>query len=166
MSDEQEPAEPETKQPSVVTRLAGTIVPALATGGLVFAVVTFFPASAPQCSGGDDGSGHHADNIDPYDDVEFVSLEPLVVSLAGGADADYLRISISIETTSKDSKKIAYLTPKLRDVLNGYLRAVDESDLTEPLAMTKLRSQILRRVRVAATPYTIKNVLITDFILN
>ncbi|MEM9169155.1 MAG: flagellar basal body-associated FliL family protein [Pseudomonadota bacterium] len=117
-----------------------------------------------KAKGGKGGKG--GKDGDPYGaGAAFVNVEPLVVSLGPNARAQYLKISISIETKPGYEGSIEKMIPKFRDVLNTYLRAVDERDLTEPAAMTKLRAQILRRIRIAADDLPIDDVLITDFIL-
>ena len=54
----------------------------------------------------------------------------------------------------------------MRDVLNTYLRAVEITDLEDPAAMTRLRAQMVRRVRMVTPPDTVRDVLILDFILD
>lgn len=98
-------------------------------------------------------------------DVIFVPLEPLIVSLGPDASSRFLRISISLETNKDGQAVLEELTPRLRDVLNGYLRAVDEEDLAQPASMSRLRAQMLRRLQLAAPDGVITNVLITDFVL-
>ena len=99
------------------------------------------------------------------EDVVFVTLEPMVVTLGPRARSQYLKISISFETTSEHEEKLNDLSPKLRDVLNTYLRAVEESDLADPMSMNRLRAQMLRRVQIVADQEAVHDVLITDFVL-
>ena len=98
-------------------------------------------------------------------DYSYIDLEPLVVSLGPTAKSKYLKISISLETSPDYEEKLKTLTPKFRDVLNTYLRSVNEGDLTDPTAMTRLRAQLLRRVQLIADTDAVTDVLITDFVL-
>ncbi|NOX94788.1 MAG: flagellar basal body-associated FliL family protein [Alphaproteobacteria bacterium] len=115
-----------------------------------------------------DGSvmAQHEKKTRSYEDVEFVNLETLVVSLGPNAQAQYLKISVSVETTKDQLEAVKHLEPRFRDVLNSYLRAVDEKDLVEPFAMTRLRAQMLRRMQTVASSEIVLDVLITDFVLN
>ncbi|MEM8935799.1 MAG: flagellar basal body-associated FliL family protein [Pseudomonadota bacterium] len=97
--------------------------------------------------------------------VAIVNLEPLVVTLGPRARSRYLKISISLETRSGNEEDINKLAPRFRDVLNNYLRAVDESDLADPAAMTRLRAQILRRIQLVSDADLVTGILITDFVL-
>ena len=58
------------------------------------------------------------------------------------------------------------VTPRIVDVLNTYLRAVDERDLEIPRSMLRLRAQMLRRVRLVSPPGAVRDVLIQQFVLN
>ena len=101
-----------------------------------------------------------------YESVAFVNLEPLVISLGPNASSQYLKISITLETTTDNKKNVEHFIPKFRDVLNTYLRAVDEGDIVEPAAMIRLRAQMLRRIQLVAPSGAVHNILITDFVLN
>ena len=56
--------------------------------------------------------------------------------------------------------------PRINDVLNVYLRAVDERDFEVPRAMVRLRAQMLRRVQLVTPPGAVRDVLIQEFVLN
>jgi flagellar FliL protein len=98
-------------------------------------------------------------------DVSFVPVEPLVVSLSPDAGPKFLRITMQIETPKGNEEIVVGLMPRLRDVLNGYLRSVEESDLADPASMARLRAQMLRRLQLVAPEADISNILITDFVL-
>ena len=56
--------------------------------------------------------------------------------------------------------------PRIVDVLNTYLRAVEVRDLEEPAAMARLRAQMLRRVQVVTGEGRVRDLLVTEFVLN
>jgi flagellar FliL protein len=56
--------------------------------------------------------------------------------------------------------------PRIQDVLNTYLRAVDVEDLEEPAALLRLRAQMLRRVQVVVGDGPVRDLLVTEFVLN
>ncbi len=156
----------EEAAPSALKTLLLSAASALALGAAAAGVVFLAPVgeSAPAAPG-------HAETpakkkTKSYEDIVFVNLEPMVVTLGPTAASKYLKISISIETTKDHVKTVEQLAPRFRDVLNTYLRAVDEKDLVEPYAMTRLRAQMLRRMQVAAPSDAVSDVLITDFVLN
>jgi len=97
--------------------------------------------------------------------VSFVPLEPMVISLGADANATHLRFTAQLEVTPGAAAAVVAVMPRILDVLNTYLHAVSEEELSEPAAITRLRAQILRRVQVVAGPENIRDVLITEFVL-
>lgn len=98
--------------------------------------------------------------------IAFVPLPPVVVSLPPGAGASHLRLTAQIEVDPDRVEEVASLTPRLLDVLNGYLRAVDSRDLQSPPALVRLRAQMLRRVQLVAGPGRVRDLLVTEFVMN
>ena len=49
---------------------------------------------------------------------------------------------------------------------NSYLRAVAITDLEDPSAMTRLRAQMLRRVQIVTGEGRVRDLLVTEFLLN
>lgn len=147
---------------AIVSSLGVALLLGAAAGGIVF----MSPFGNKQCEAVEVAGGSHEKKTKSYEDIVFVNLEPLVVSLGPNANSDYLKISISLETTHDHEKTAHHLEPRFRDVLNTYLRAVDEKDLVEPFAMTRLRAQMLRRMQTVASSEVVSDVLITDFVLN
>ncbi len=167
MSDEEEvedASEETEKKPSAIKTLLFSGISAIALGGVAAGVVFLMPSKEPVCATADAG-GAHKSLTKSYEDIVFVDLTPFVISLGPNASSEYLRVSISLETTEDHLKAAEHLQPRFRDVLNTYLRAVDERDLAEPAAMIRLRAQMLRRLQVAASPEIVSDVLITDFVL-
>ena len=58
------------------------------------------------------------------------------------------------------------LRPRILDVLNGYLRAVEVAELEDPSALVRLRAQMLRRIQVVAGEGRVNDLLISEFVLN
>ncbi|MEL7416552.1 MAG: flagellar basal body-associated FliL family protein, partial [Pseudomonadota bacterium] len=58
------------------------------------------------------------------------------------------------------------LKPRISDVLNTYLRAVSLDELENPAAMLRLRAQMLRRIQLVTGEGRVRDLLISEFILN
>jgi len=99
-------------------------------------------------------------------EIVFVPMEPIMVSLAPGASARHLRFSGQLEIEPGNAEEVAQMMPRILDVLNTYLRAVDVSDLEQPASIPKLRAQMLRRVQVVTGEGLVRDLLITEFVLN
>jgi flagellar protein FliL len=56
--------------------------------------------------------------------------------------------------------------PRIVDVLNGYLRAVEVREFEDPAALVRLRAQMLRRVQIVTGEGRVRDLLVTEFVLN
>lgn len=99
-------------------------------------------------------------------DFAFVAMDQLTISLAPGANAQFLRFSAQLEVAAGSVAEVDRLRPRLADMFNLYLRAVEPADLADPTAMLRLRAQLLRRAQLIAGDGHIRDVLITEFILS
>ena len=100
------------------------------------------------------------------EDVAFVALDPINVTLPPGSEKSLLRLSLELDVTPQNAAAVEAIRPRLTDILNTYLHAVQISDLESPSALLWLRTQMLHRVQVVAGPGIIRDLLITEFILN
>lgn len=96
----------------------------------------------------------------------FVALDPLVVNIQDHAGGRFLRFVAEIEAEPGHAAEIEAIRPRFADVLNGYLRAVDLADLQNPQGLDLLRGQMLRRLQTVAGEGVIRDLLITEFVLN
>ncbi|GMG83647.1 flagellar basal body-associated FliL family protein [Paralimibaculum aggregatum] len=96
----------------------------------------------------------------------FVPLEPMVISLAPEAAARHLKLSVQIEADPALADAVSQLRPRIADVLNTFMRAVEPAMLERPRSMARLRAQMLRRVQLVAPPGAVRDVLIQEFVLN
>ena len=99
-------------------------------------------------------------------DIAFVPMEPILVSLPPGASAKHLRFSGQLEVEPGHAEEVTQVMPRILDVLNTYLRAVDVADLEQPASIPKLRAQMLRRVQVVTGEGLVRDLLVTEFVLN
>lgn len=168
MSDAEEEvsADAEEKKPSPIKAIIISAVSALAMGGAAAGAAYFLAPADEGCAAGVIAEGDASAGGAPARDVIFVNLEPLIVTLGPDAKSRYLKISLSLETTSAHEQSLYDLSPRIRDTLNTYLRAVEEDDLVRPSSMARLRAQMLRRLQLAAPGSDISDILITDFVLS
>jgi len=103
---------------------------------------------------------------EPLADVGFVKIEPILISFPQGAISRHLRFSAHLEVPSDHLRDVESVLPRVVDVLNGYLRALEPKDFEHPAALIRLRAQMLRRVQIVTGPGRVRDLLIADFILN
>ena len=155
------------------------LVGALAMGGGAFYGV--YSGMIPLPFGGEpevaeseaneDGADHSEDADGKLQDpafhtASFVPMEPMVISLSETARAKHLRLRLSIEVVPGSEENVTALIPRLSDVMNTFLRAVDERDFAVPKSMYRLRALMLRRVKLVTPPGSVRDVLIEEFVLN
>lgn len=110
-----------------------------------------------------DGIG---DNTATLDDIAFVEVDPITISLNAGQSLTHLRFRAELEVNANYEAEVSKVLPRVTDVLNGYLRALELEDLTGPLALVRLRAQMLRRVQIVAGKGRVRDLLIMEFVLN
>jgi len=143
------------------------IVAALALGGGGFYAVRsgiVDPGSLIAFGGGGGHGGGEAAVLP--DGVAFVPMEPILVSLPPGSSARLLRFAGQLEVAPEHAAEVAAVMPRVVDVLNTFLRAVEPRDLEQPSALAPLRAQMLRRIQVVVGEGQVKDLLITEFVLN
>lgn len=113
----------------------------------------------------DDALEKGASSVPPLS-VEFVPLESLIVSLGPRARAQTLKFTAQLEVEPAYKDNVMAMLPRIQDVLNTYLRAVEESELQDPGAMPLLRAQMLRRIQIVLGEGQVRDLLIMEFILN
>lgn len=152
-----EPAAPKRRVKGLIFGLLG----GLALGGAGFAGVYSGLLDLGGLAG---GAAHDADAS--AEEVDFIAMEPIIVSLPPGASARHLRFLGQLEVLPAQSAEVAQLMPRITDVLNTYLRAVDVKDIEDPASIQRLRAQMLRRIQVVVGEGRVADLLITEFILN
>jgi flagellar FliL protein len=98
--------------------------------------------------------------------VGFVPLPPLVISLGDTGRSKHLRFAAQLEVDVAHKADVELLQPRILDVLNGYLRAVEATELEDPTALIRLRAQMLRRLQIVTGEGHVRDLLITEFVLN
>lgn len=96
----------------------------------------------------------------------FVEIAPLTISLGPLGDGRVLRFAATLEVAPAHAAEVAQLKPRLLDVLNSYLRALEPEEFGAAGALIRMRAQILRRMQVIAGEGRVRDLLITEFVVN
>ncbi|MGP6089159.1 flagellar basal body-associated FliL family protein [Antarctobacter jejuensis] len=163
--------EVEVKKPSKLPLIIGVVL-ALAGGGGGFYAVQSGLLGIGGSKEADYGEHAVADSGDPHvetkalPDVAFVEVPPVVISLGPNAQSKHLQFRASLEVPSEYRAEVEGILPRVQDVLNSYLRALEARDLEAQGALVKLRGQMLRRVRLVAGEGRVRDLLVLEFVLN
>lgn len=106
------------------------------------------------------------ENSTAMEDIAFVELDPITISLNAGQSVTHLRFRAELEVNAAYEAEVSKVLPRVTDVMNGYLRALDLKDLTGPLALVRIRAQMLRRVQIVTGKGRVRDLLIMEFVLN
>jgi flagellar FliL protein len=98
--------------------------------------------------------------------VVFLPVTPMVISIGRGGLTRHLRFEAQLEVDPLKAQDVALLMPRVVDVLNGFLRAVDVTDLEDPAALLRLRAQMLRRVQIVTGEGAVRDLLVMEFVVN
>jgi flagellar FliL protein len=156
------PSRPKKRRLGLILGIVGAL--ALGGGGF-YAVWSGLVDPAGLFAGGGGHGGGHGEAELPAD-VAFVPMEPIMVSLPPGSSARLLRFAGQLEVAPEHAAEVAAVLPRVVDVLNTFLRAVEPRDLEQPAALAPLRAQMLRRIQVVTGEGQVKDLLITEFVLN
>lgn len=104
---------------------------------------------------GEPGMGHYYD------------LPDLIVNLSdAGNKQRFLKLSISLEISKKeDEVKLNTVMPRITDQFQTYLRELRVEDLRGSAGIYRLRQELLARVKVAAAPVKINDVLFREILV-
>ena len=116
--------------------------------------------------GAESDLAEEAETVDTSPSVTFVPVNPITVSLPYRTDQQHLRFRAELEVPKEHASDVELILPRVVDVLNSYLRALEMSDIQDPSALTRLRAQMLRRVQIVAGPGRVSDLLIMEFVIN
>lgn len=155
------------KKKGLIGKLIIPLIALVLAGGGGFATYSGM-IDIPFLGGSSSGKGGYSSGSSGENselETAFIALPAMVVPLGEQARARHLRAILHIETTPEEAAQVELLQPRILDVLNTYLRAVEERDLETPTALARLRAQMLRRVRLVAGAHRINDLLISEFVL-
>ena len=162
MAEPEAAGEEAPKKKSKLPILIGLVLMLLLGGGTFYAVYSGM-ILAPAHPGGAAAEEEHPEPTEPQ--IAFVALDPMVISLTEGK-ARHLRFSAQLEVPILKQKEVELLKPRVMDVLNGFLRAVEVKDLEDPAALLRLRAQMLRRVQIVVGEGMVNDLLVIEFVMN
>lgn len=150
-------AAPKTsKKPLII----GVVLALLLGGG------GFYATYSGMILGNDASQTPAADPATPLPDIAFVPIDPLVITLGSAQDGRNLRFTAQIEVAGPYVSDVALLLPRIVDVMNGYLRALDPAQLDDPAMLLRIRAQLLRRIQMVTGDGRVRDLLVTEFVLN
>ena len=160
MAEAEAPQDAAPKKKSKLPLIIGLVLFLVLGGGGFYAVYSgmILGHATPEA--------HAAEGHDAAPEVAFVPIAPVTISLGKASENHHLRFTAQLEVTKETEEEVTSLVPRILDVLNGYLRAVEIAELEDPDALVRLRSQMLRRIQIVTGEARVRDLLVTEFVLD
>ena len=107
-----------------------------------------------------------AEGAAPLPDIGFVAIPPVVISLPPGSSSSHLKFSAQLEVAQAETEAVTKILPRIQDVLNSYLRALAVPELQDPATLVRVRAHLLRRIQLVSGEGRVRDLLVTEFVLN
>ena len=153
---------PPPKKRSKMPLILGLVLMLALGGGGFYAVFSGMILAPPE----EDKNAVAEAPLEPLPDVGFVAVDPMLVTVGLGNNARQLRFASQIEVAKGHEEEVRALLPRVMDVMNTYLRAVDAREFEQPAALVRLRANLTRRVQLVAGGDRVRDVLVTEFVVN
>jgi len=153
------------KKRSKLPLILGLVFAVLGGGGGFYAVYSGLIFGASDTAGMD-ASAQAQPEAKPLPEISFVEVDPMVISIGSPTAMHHLRFRTQLEVMDAYKGDVERLLPRVVDVLNSYLRALDLKDFEDPNILVRLRAQMLRRVQLVTGQGRVNDLLIMEFVLN
>ena len=161
MTDASAETAEEVQKPSEMPLILGLVAALLGGGGGFYAAFSGM-ILAPES----EVVAEEDETEGPLPDVAFVEVDPIIVSLGSPGKGRHLQFRAQLEVPTRHAEDVRLLLPRVIDVLNGYLRALEPADVEAASALTRLRAQMLRRVQIVVGDNRVNDLLIMEFVVN
>jgi len=166
MAENAVPQDAAPKKTSKKPLLLALLVAVAGGGGAFYATWSGLVGGSAEMGDDPDGGDGHGATPDAMSAVAFVPVTPVVISLGEASSSRHLRMSAQLEVGPAFSGEVTHLMPRILDILNGYLRAIEVAELENPAALVRIRAQLLRRIQIVTGEGRVRDLLITEFVLN
>lgn len=161
-TDDEEAAPKKSRKPMLI----GLILFVLLGGGGFYATFSGMLSVSELMGGSSESDDDQAADEHPDGHAfAFASIGEMVIPLGPKANSDFLILEAEVEVSPGEKEGIEAQMPRIRDMFNTYLRAVEARDLEAQDATLRLRAHLLRRIGVLVAPLEARDLLFTTFIL-
>jgi flagellar protein FliL len=149
-------AAPAKKKPPILIIALGGVVLLLVVGAVVFFVF------------GRSGSKEEEHEVVLAEGVGvFMELPPNTLNmLAEQGGENYLKMKLTLELENEtDKATVTAVMPRLQDDMNNFLRTLRPEDVQGSAAIQRLKEALLMRANQVLAPVVVKQVLLTEFLV-
>lgn len=166
MAEPEAEGEETPKKKSKLPLIIGLVLMLVLGGGAFYALYSGLILAPPKPEGAAEAEAPAAEHeAEALPAIAYIPLDPMVISLPEGR-AKHLRFSAQLEVAVAHQKEVELLKPRVMDVLNGFLRAVEINELEDPSSLMRLRAQMLRRIQIVTGEGKVNDLLVIEFVMN
>lgn len=100
-------------------------------------------------------------------EIVYMDLKEFLVNLETGSnEVSFLKMSISLELPDEETKAVIENNlPRIRDIIQVYLRELKSSELKGSAGLQRLREELIFRINNTIKPRVIRNVLFKEILV-
>lgn len=162
MSEDVEPNEEEPAKKSKLPLVIGVVL-MLCGGGAGFYATFSGLLFAPE---GKEPQVVAKSTSDKKDAPSFVSVDPIIVALSDRNNLRHLKFRAQLEVVAEYKEEVESMMPRVIDVFNIYLRALETPDIQKPEALHRIKSELLSRISIVLGDGRVTNLLIMEYVIS
>lgn len=98
-------------------------------------------------------------------DVSYIEIDQITISINPISQGRHLIFRTQLEVPSGQEEYVRSSLPRIVDVMNGYLRALEVKDLESPAILPRIRAQLLGRIQIVIGSDNINDLLVMEFVI-
>ena len=100
-------------------------------------------------------------------EITYMDLEEVLVSINSGDNKQkYLKLRLSLELSNQaDQAAVTNALPRIKDRFQGFLRELRPEELQGSAAVYRIKEELLTRINTLIRPLKIREVLISDMVV-
>jgi flagellar FliL protein len=160
-SPEADPAAAAKKRKKTLLLILLVVVIAIAGAGAVAYIK--FGKKADESTAAAEGAEKTPKKKEPT----FVDLDEMIVNLnTEGKNVSFMKLRVTLEVEGKDNADtIVKLMPRVKDVLQVYLRELRPSDMEGSVGLYRLREELLLRINKVIYPAEVRDILFKEVLV-
>lgn len=155
---ESEDTKPKSKKAKIILIILALVIAGVGSG-------TFFFLKKKQQAEAE--AKLKAEQASAAPELIFHDLDEIIVNLnTEGKNVSFMKLKVTFELEGKNNlDTVVKMSPRIRDVMQIYLRELRPSDLQGSVGVYRLRDEILLRINKVIYPAQVKDILFKDIVV-
>ena len=97
--------------------------------------------------------------------ISYIEIDQITISINPISQGRHLIFRTQLEVPKAQEDHVRSILPRIVDVMNGYLRALEVKDLESTAILPRIRAQLLRRIQIVTGSDSINDLLVMEFVI-